>query len=84
FSPDGTRLAAGSLDGTLRVWMVASGALTLTLTLPAGDTNGSVTAVAFSPDGATLVAGNDEVAPAPEHGTLRFWRASDGTLLHLF
>ena len=84
FSPDGTRLAAGSLDGTLRVWLVSSGALKLTRTLRPADTNSSVTSVAFSPDGTTLVAGNDEACNRPEHGTLRFWRVSDGTLLHLF
>lgn len=58
FSPDGTKLATGSLDSTARVWDVTSGEQLAYLPhdLP-------VNAVAFSPDGETLAtASNDGVA----------------------
>ena len=79
FSPDRTLVAASSLDGTLRLWRVSDGTLVRTLRLPPSTPNGNVTALAFHPSGALLVTGNDEVTPAPEHGTLRFYRVSDGT-----
>jgi WD40 repeat protein len=84
FSPDGSKVAGGSLDGTIRVWLVANGALSLRLALPPSTPNGSVTSIAFSPNGFSLLSGNDEVSPSPEHGTLRFWRVSDGALLKLY
>jgi WD40 repeat protein len=84
FSPDGSKVAGGSLDGTIRVWLVSNGAVSLHLTLPPSTPNGSVTSIAFSPNGFALLSGNDEVSPAPEHGTLRFWRVSDGALLKLY
>jgi WD40 repeat protein len=84
FSPDGSRVAAVSLDSTARAWHASTGAVSFTLTLPASTPNGSVAALAFAPNGFSLVTGNDEVNPSPEHGTVRFWRASDGAPLRLF
>jgi WD40 repeat protein/transcriptional regulator with XRE-family HTH domain len=49
FSPDGTRLATASFDGTARIWETATGKLLVTLTETAG-----VSSVFFSPDGKRL------------------------------
>ncbi|MCZ7636665.1 MAG: hypothetical protein M5U12_11935 [Verrucomicrobia bacterium] len=70
FSPDGLRLATGSVDHTARVWDAQTGQ-PLTPSLPHPDW---VTAVAFSPDGARL-------ATACRDGRIRLWRARTGEWL---
>ena len=67
FSPDGTRLASASGDGTVKVWDAATGQETLTLK---GHT-GAVTSVAFSPDGTRL-------ASASWDATVKVWDAATG------
>jgi WD40 repeat protein/DNA-binding SARP family transcriptional activator len=72
FSPDGTRLATASYDGTAKVWSLASssavpGEELLTLS---GHT-GWVMCVAFSPDGTRL-------ATTSADGTARVWDAASG------
>ena len=58
FSPDGTSLASGSWDKTVKIWDVASGRLLQTLR---GHTE-RVHTVAWSPDGRTIAsAGFDKV-----------------------
>lgn len=54
-SPDSQLLAVGTLKGTVRVLEVGSGRRLLELT----GVNGSVRALAFSPDGTLLAAGGD-------------------------
>jgi WD40 repeat protein/serine/threonine protein kinase len=67
WSPDGTRLASGSNDGTVKVWEAATGKDTLTFR---GHTNG-VNCVAWSPDGRRL-------ASASWDTTVKVWEATTG------
>ncbi len=53
FSPDGSTLASGSWDGTIKLWQVSTGACLNTISAGAG----FVQALAFSPNGTTLAAG---------------------------
>ncbi len=70
FSPDGTLLAGGAADKTIKVWTIPEGEVLLTIK----DRPDEVWAVAFSPDGKFLVAGYAD-------GTIEIFLASDGTLL---
>ena len=56
FSPDGTLIASGSSDDTVKLWDVATGTNIATLQ---GHTD-DVTSVSFSPDGTTLASGADD------------------------
>jgi WD40 repeat protein len=68
-SPDGQRLAIGSLEGTARVWETASGRRTLTLKTYTG----LVASVALTPDEKRIVTGGAD-------GT-RLWDAVSGRQL---
>ncbi len=57
-SPDGQTLASGSYDGTIRFWDLPSAAHLKTLTA-----NGPVLALAWKPDGSTIVSGGCGRAP---------------------
>ena len=52
FSPDGSTLATGNSDGTVRLWDAATGALQNTLP----EQGAAVRSVVFSPDGSTLAS----------------------------
>jgi WD40 repeat protein len=68
FSPDGKRLASGSLDSTARIWNVETGETQWVLK---GHTN-AVHGLAWSADGKHLVT-------ASHDGTSRIWNTATGT-----
>jgi formylglycine-generating enzyme required for sulfatase activity/WD40 repeat protein len=72
YSPDGSMLATGSYDGSVRLWDAAAGKLTRILV----GHNDWVQVVAWSPDGKLLASGN----LAPRHQVC-VWDAHTGTRL---
>jgi hypothetical protein len=66
FSPDGSRIASGSKDKTIKVWDSETGKQMLTL-----KGHGEVESVVFSPDGKRIVSGSLDK-------TLKVWDAETG------
>jgi len=71
-APDGSWLASGGRDGTVRLWDVATGQVRVSLSGHAGQ----VTAVAVAPDGSWLATGGED-------GTVRIWDTATGQALAL-
>jgi WD40 repeat protein/serine/threonine protein kinase len=71
FSPDGTRLATTSFDGTVKLWDVAGGRELYTFR---GHQPAEVYGVAFSPDG-------KRVASASADRTAKVWEVATGALI---
>jgi len=67
YSPNGTRLATASQDGTVKLWDSAGGRELLTLRGHTDEVNG----VSFSPDGETIASASDDA-------TVRLWNAATG------
>ena len=67
YSPDGSRLASGSLDNTIKIWDATVNANTSTpITTLSGHTD-NVYSVTFSPDGLKLASGSTDE-------TIKIWR----------
>jgi WD40 repeat protein len=73
YSPDGTSLAAGTVNGTLAIWDAAT--LTLRHTIP--NAHGAfILGMAFSNDGRTLATGSADK-------TVQLWDVQSGTLVRI-
>lgn len=82
FSPDGTILASGSFDKTIKLWDVATGKEIRTLT---GHTK-EVVSIAFSPDGKRLASAASQYFgnPEPTPGEVKTWDTATGLDLRVF
>ncbi|KAL6822553.1 hypothetical protein V8C40DRAFT_249898 [Trichoderma camerunense] len=73
FSPDNQLLASGSVDKTIKVWDVNSGACLQTLERH----NGWIKSVIFCPNGHRLISGSSD-------GTITVWDVASGVCLQTF
>ena len=69
FSPDGTRIASGGADKTVRLWDANTGK---PIGQPLHGHDDAVMSVAFSPDGTRIASGGAD-------NTIRLWDAATGS-----
>lgn len=69
FSPDGSRVVSGAVDGMVKIWEAKSGQEIISL-----QESGRVYCVAFSPDGMRVVSGSDDM-------TVKVWDGQSGKVL---
>ncbi len=69
FTDDGQRIACGSAHGIVAIWKTATHQQQLTL--PGGESEGTVVSLAFSGDGRRLVSGS-------ANGSVKVWDATTG------
>lgn len=69
FSPDDSRLVAGTSDGYATVWRTTDGSIEQAL----GDGGAGISSVAFAPDGAQVITGDRD-------GAIQTWRIDTGAL----
>ncbi len=68
FSPDGGTLASGGTGGSVKLWSVETGKLTMSLkTINTPHDNYALLTTAFSPNGKMLAVGDTD-------GTIRIWK----------
>jgi WD40 repeat protein len=74
WSQDGKQLAAGSLDRLIHIWDVQSRAETSTLS----GAQGAILALAWAPDGQTLISGGRDDSRDEQNTTLMVWNIRSG------
>ena len=67
WSPDGTKVASGSIDDTVKIWETSTGTCQSTLT----GHSSAVRAVTWNPDGSMLASGSED-------NTIKLWDAQSG------
>jgi WD40 repeat protein len=80
FSPDGTTLASGADDNSIRLWDWTTGSLLRRLQVP----DRRISYLAFSPDGNILAEYGGTAPGQASDGALRLWEVATGTAIHQF
>lgn len=84
FSPDSTKLAAGSMDTNAVIWTLNIGGAPMDAPAPLvlePGTDDAVIALAFSPDGSVLATAGGDPNAANADNAVRLWDTESGNLL---
>lgn len=74
-TPDGTKIASGSFDGTIKIWHLKTGELIQTLNAHS-EAGEIISSIAISPDGQTLVSSSNSYGE-----NIKIWDLSTGLLI---